>query len=176
MIVGIDYDCWCRAWLLSSYMIAFVMYDYSHGVWWLASRIISIKLDGWYYIAIDIFIKSRAIRVELNRVEFLEFYSQDQNYWGITNFARQSKSKNPKIRFSLIILPTTCFNPFQVAESLAIPSSILTAKREDVKVKLALNLPSKDIQKQTSVSLRTVQRIHINLKRYDSARAPKAFQ
>ena len=54
------------------------------------------------------------------------------------------------------------------------PSSIPAAKRERVKVKLALGLPSKIIQKQTNISLRTVQRIHTNLKRYGSTRAPKA--
>ena len=74
------------------------------------------------------------------------------------------------------MLPTACFNPFRVSESLAMPSSILAAKREHVKVKLALGLPSKVIQKQTNVSLRTVQRIHTNLKRYGSARTPKAPQ
>src|SRR5947207_11517371 len=91
-------------------------------------------------------------------------------------FCSSIKSKNSKIRFSLIVLPTAYFNPFRVSESLAMSSSILAAKREHVKVKLALDLPSKVIQKQINVSLRTVQRIYTNLKHYDSIYVPKASQ
>src|SRR5437667_5843719 len=72
-------------------------------------------------------------------------------------FCSSIKSKNPKIHFSLIVPPTACFNSFRVSESLAMPSSIFATKQECVKVKLALSLPSKVIQKQTNVSLRTVQ-------------------
>jgi hypothetical protein len=56
------------------------------------------------------------------------------------------------------------------------PSSIPAVKRERIKVKSVLSLSSKVIQKQTNVSLRTVQRIRTNLKRYGSTRSPKALQ
>ena len=91
-------------------------------------------------------------------------------------FCSSIKSKNSKIHFSLIILPTTYFNPFQVSESLTILSFILTTKQEHIKVKLALDLPSKVIQKQINISLRTIQRIYTNLKHYDSIYVPKASQ
>ena len=85
------------------------------------------------------------------------------------------ESSNPReTTFSRILPPTARFNPFQVSESLAMPSVIPAVKRNRVKVKLGLGMDPKEVGKQTNVSLRTVQRIHTNMTYYGSATTPKA--